>query len=221
MGPEINVIETRSKLQGAATTSSEALIADEHSVGSGSVALSDPLVRLMSAQEHALLVAFGATWSARGLAVRTATTAHGDIIGYIRQASSPMLLSSVDLEDADPFGLDLLTLSRTIGVSQAPAFTTAELEAEFKDLAEDWLSETSAMSSIDAIVLHEAYQQIIGMGPPALPLILAELEREPAYWFWALAAIARDDPSREANDFDEARELWLEWGRDRGLLRVG
>jgi hypothetical protein len=27
------------------------------------------------------------------------------------------------------------------------------------------------------------YQQIIGMGPPAVPLILEELRREPDQWF--------------------------------------
>jgi hypothetical protein len=89
---------------------------------------------------------------------------------------------------------------------------------QFASLAAQWASETMLMSSIEAIVLNSAYQQIIGMGMAALPLILQELEREPAYWFWALAAIAREDPAVDAADFDDARERWLAWGRDRGLL---
>src|SRR5947207_10431415 len=44
------------------------------------------------------------------------------------------------------------------------------------------------------IALHPAYQQIIGMGKEAIPLILEELQREEDHWFWALKSITGDDP---------------------------
>ncbi|MDN7675198.1 hypothetical protein QZM22_22440 [Burkholderia oklahomensis] len=44
------------------------------------------------------------------------------------------------------------------------------------------------------IVLNDAYQQIIGLGPAALPLIIRELEKNGGQWFWALRMIARQAP---------------------------
>ena len=58
---------------------------------------------------------------------------------------------------------------------------------------------------------HPSYQQILGMGWHAVPLILAELEREPARWFWALRAISGEDPNPEEHQgrvTDMARD-WL------------
>jgi len=47
----------------------------------------------------------------------------------------------------------------------------------FITLKTNWESETAALSSITEIVMHPAYQQIIGMGPVAIPLILSELKK--------------------------------------------
>ena len=38
------------------------------------------------------------------------------------------------------------------------------------------------------------YQQIVGMGMIAVPLILEELHREPDQWFWALECITEENP---------------------------
>ena len=38
------------------------------------------------------------------------------------------------------------------------------------------------------------YQQIIGLGSCAVPLILAELRRETDHWSWALEAITGESP---------------------------
>jgi hypothetical protein len=101
----------------------------------------------------------------------------------------------------------------------AASVASEELARNFATLAVEWANATILMSSLEQTVLHPAYQQIIGLGPDALPLILQELERSPAYWFWALASIAREDAAADAADFDEARDLWLEWGREKGYLR--
>jgi hypothetical protein len=41
---------------------------------------------------------------------------------------------------------------------------------------------------------HPAYQRIIEMGQPVMPLIFRELEREPDHWFWALQSITGENP---------------------------
>ena len=81
-----------------------------------------------------------------------------------------------------------------------------------------WKDETSAQSSIHVMAMHPSYQRIIGMGRPALPLLLQELQREPNQWFWALNAITGEDPGEPYEDFDLAVERWLSWGRERGYL---
>jgi hypothetical protein len=90
----------------------------------------------------------------------------------------------------------------------------------FQELAEQWRRETRHLSSVHAIVLHPAYQQIIGLGPAAIPLILRELERKLDHWFWALGAIARESPvpGSDAGRMRIMRDRWLEWGRNRGYM---
>jgi hypothetical protein len=96
----------------------------------------------------------------------------------------------------------------------------AALVSTFQRLAKQWRTETGFLSSTSAIVAHPAYQAIIALGPPVVPLILQELEKEPAYWFEALRAIAREDPAagEARGNFRALAAAWLDWGRARGLL---
>ena len=58
------------------------------------------------------------------------------------------------------------------------------------------------------------------MGPEVVPLILAELEKEPDHWFWALEAITGENPVNEnhAGDMEASAKAWVKWGRQNGLL---
>lgn len=96
------------------------------------------------------------------------------------------------------------------------------LAAEFDRLAAAWEEETAFLSSITEIVSNPHYRAIIGMGKPALPLILDRLRRErddPDHWFEALAAIAGEDPvprsawGRNA----EMAEAWLRWADENDV----
>ena len=93
-----------------------------------------------------------------------------------------------------------------------------ELKRTFNALAEKWKRETRHISSITKTSMHPAYQQIIGMGEPAVPLILQELKQNGGHWLWALHAITREDPTQEEDDFDGAVQSWLNWGRSRGHI---
>jgi hypothetical protein len=89
----------------------------------------------------------------------------------------------------------------------------------FLELKKRWRQETAFISSPRELFLHDAYQQIIGLGPQAVPLILAELRDEPGLWHWALHAITRANPIPD--DFDggtqQIAELWLKWGRQNDI----
>jgi hypothetical protein len=92
------------------------------------------------------------------------------------------------------------------------------LRQRFNELVTQWRSETALESSVNRRAMNWAYQQIIGLGPDALPLILEELERETDDWFWALAAIAGEDPAEGTETLAEAAEAWLAWGSHEGHL---
>ena len=91
------------------------------------------------------------------------------------------------------------------------------LRERFDELADEWVQETRFQSSATEIAIHPAYQQIIGMGPAVLPLILDRLAQRTEHWFWALAAISGEDPvdPMDAGQVEAMAESWLRWGRSR------
>lgn len=94
------------------------------------------------------------------------------------------------------------------------------LDVVFHELAARWRKETAVQPTATAIMSHAAYQQIIGMGQDAVPLILLDLkENGPDHWFWALSAITRENPITEdmAGDLRRMTEAWLAWGQARGF----
>jgi hypothetical protein len=76
------------------------------------------------------------------------------------------------------------------------------------------------MSFVQQMVLHPSYQEIIGLGPRAISLILEELRKEPDFWFWALRSLTGENPTTEEmrGDLEAMTRAWLEWGRERGYL---
>ena len=74
------------------------------------------------------------------------------------------------------------------------------------------------MSSTTDIAMLPSYQQIVGMGEIAVPLILRELETEPAQWFWALRAITGENPvpPESRGRVREMTQAWIEWGHREG-----
>jgi hypothetical protein len=101
-----------------------------------------------------------------------------------------------------------------------PATATRHDEtATFDQLADQWEAETAFESLVTRKAMHPAYQRIIGMGEPAVPLVLSRLQRTPAQWFWALTAMTGQDPAQGEEALEGARAAWLRWGRERDLLR--
>jgi hypothetical protein len=94
----------------------------------------------------------------------------------------------------------------------------AGLVRRFRDLVRKWKEATLFTSSGTEIALHPAYQQIIGMGKEAIPLILEEIQREEDHWFWALQSITGDDPvpPGDRGKLPKMTEAWLRWGRTKG-----
>jgi hypothetical protein len=90
----------------------------------------------------------------------------------------------------------------------------------FRELISRWHKERGITSSFTKMVLCHSYQEIIGMGPAAILLILRQLKDEgdkPDLWFWALESLTGENPVPEENigDFHAMAHAWLMWGRDR------
>jgi hypothetical protein len=92
------------------------------------------------------------------------------------------------------------------------------LSQRFQVLADQWRRETGHLSLMSDIVLNTAYQQIIGMGKPAIALILQDLKQQPDHWFWALRSITGKNPVQvdDRGRLPQMAEAWLVWGRANG-----
>jgi hypothetical protein len=93
-----------------------------------------------------------------------------------------------------------------------------DVARRFQGLATQWTSTTRYRSNTQALRNHPVYQELVGLGEPVVPLILAELEREPnVSWFTVLAAITGENPVPPAlaGRVDAMARAWLDWGRQR------
>jgi len=92
------------------------------------------------------------------------------------------------------------------------------IEARFLRLLKVWNEETEHLSLIRDKVANHAYLSIIGMGPHVVPLIIMELRDRPSHWFAALRALTGADPASDAKSPREARDKWLSWAQESGLI---
>lgn len=95
----------------------------------------------------------------------------------------------------------------------------ADLELRFAALANDWKAGRGVTSSSREMACHPAYQAIIELGPPVVPLILRELEREPDHWFIALRSLTGVDPvpPEHRGEVERMAADWIAWGRANRL----
>lgn len=105
-------------------------------------------------------------------------------------------------------------------VRGTPPANSDTLSETFSLLAEEWKNATGHLSNIAQKTRHPAYQAIIALGMPSLPLILRELESAPNDWLAALAQITGEDPVPEASYgvVTEMANAWLRWAKDRGYV---
>jgi hypothetical protein len=124
----------------------------------------------------------------------------------------------------DEWGLIFADLEWQVSQSQSEAADNCAVEnpkeVEFQLLASRWKRETSIYGHLSKIVMHRDYQRIMAMGPDVIPLILEDLAKQSAHWFWALHNLVPpgQDPAEGLTTMAAARQAWLEWGRNNNLL---
>src|SRR6266852_2151381 len=105
-------------------------------------------------------------------------------------------------------------------VRTKPTFDAASepLEEKFNRLAETWQDAVGHLSSSSQRDNHPAYQEIIAMGEPVVPLLLRDMERTRRHWFTALSAITKAQPvaREDAGNIPRMVQAWLDWGKAEG-----
>lgn len=98
------------------------------------------------------------------------------------------------------------------------AAVSDDVTKKFIRLRDEWKAQRGPESSTTRLVMHPAYQKIIGIGPAVVPLLLRELEQDLDCWFWALRAITEENPvpTEVRGDGPAMAQAWLAWGRERG-----
>ena len=97
---------------------------------------------------------------------------------------------------------------------------SSSLEFTFSELVDVWKKESASTSSLHELIMHPAYQRIIGLGISAVPLLLRELQRAPDHWFWALTSITGENPVKEeqTGKLKEMTQSWIDWGKSQGHI---
>src|SRR5947209_19271125 len=106
----------------------------------------------------------------------------------------------------------------TTPVNLTPDTPTETVEERFRRLAAAWHRDTDYLSSREEADRHPGYQEIIRLGPEAVPLLLRDLAENHTHWFAALEAItgARPVPASVAGNIPRMAEAWLRWAKDHG-----
>lgn len=94
-----------------------------------------------------------------------------------------------------------------------------DLKQRFTKLAAEWKKNRRPAASIVKMADHPAYKEIVSLGKPAVPLLLAELEREPDHWFLALHSLtgASPVPEESRGRLNEMAAAWIRWGKENGF----
>jgi hypothetical protein len=93
-----------------------------------------------------------------------------------------------------------------------------ELAKRFKLLVKTWKAATLFSSRAGKMAEHPAYREIVAMGDKAVPLILAEMEKNGGHWFIALSEItgANPIPEESCGKIREMEAAWFAWARAKG-----
>jgi hypothetical protein len=103
-------------------------------------------------------------------------------------------------------------------ITEHDAESAEDLAKRFTKLTATWKEETRFSSKMKTIAEHPSYREIVAMGDRAVPLILADLEKNGGAWCMALGEItgAAPVPFESRGKVREMAAAWLAWGRTQG-----
>lgn len=107
-----------------------------------------------------------------------------------------------------------------IAIFQQKVKAQEALKRRFNKLAKKWKDDTQFVSSVETLITHPAYVEIINMGKDILPYMFKRLQKHGEHWFFALQKITGADPinPEDAGRVKEMTAAWLNWGRVQGYI---
>jgi hypothetical protein len=134
----------------------------------------------------------------------------------------PTLLNSVPQSIPGNHDMYLEVGARDISFNKQRDIYVSEesLELKFKSFSKRWREEIGGESSLSRITGNVNYLKVINLGKEVIPLILKELQEEPAPWFVALRVlteeekVGRDHPG----NFRQIADDWIKWGKDNKYI---
>lgn len=104
-------------------------------------------------------------------------------------------------------------------MNPVPVNTGESTEQQVLRLLRQWREETAYLSSSTAITTHPAYQELIALGPAALPFLFRDLEQtRDGHLSKVLTEItgAHPIPAEQRGQVRAIAETWLRWASDNG-----
>jgi hypothetical protein len=105
-------------------------------------------------------------------------------------------------------------------MASVPATPSAEtVECSVARLLANWREQTAYLSSSMRITGHPAYQELIELGPAALPSLFHDLEQTgDGHLSKALTAItgAHPVPDEDRGNIRKIADAWLRWAAENG-----
>lgn len=106
-------------------------------------------------------------------------------------------------------------------MASTPATPAAEtIEQRVTRLLAGWRDQTAYLSSSTQISGHPAYQELIALGPEALPFLFRDLEQtRDGHLANALAALtgAHPVPADDRGNTRKVADAWLRWAGENGF----
>ena len=93
------------------------------------------------------------------------------------------------------------------------------IKERFERFAALWRKTRGLSSSPDRLTRNPNYEQIIQLGHPVIPFVLAELKQRPDFWFRALRELTGTDPvpAMHRGDLDAMTEDWIAWAESKDV----
>lgn len=97
----------------------------------------------------------------------------------------------------------------------APHVVSLPDRSAFKKLYDQWLQDSLFDSLPERMTRHDSYKAILAQGERVVPLIAAELRKEPSFLFLALEDITQSDPVpvEARGNLKATVAAWLSWLR--------
>jgi hypothetical protein len=119
--------------------------------------------------------------------------------------------------EVDPF-LEPEPVEEGSALERTPEADQSEIRFLFDQLADELGEDASVLSSTRRAMELPAFDELVALGEPAIPLIMERIDKAELrpVWMRLLATMTTFEPAAGSNSIDEAARRWIRWSKSRG-----